>query len=56
MKSMIQGELYPTSLHDDDNQMYIAYLSMILSQREELEYMRHHTETHEELVASMPSS
>jgi hypothetical protein len=38
MKSMVQGQLYPTGLEGDDNHMYLAYLDNMLREREEAEH------------------
>lgn len=56
MKSIIQDELYPTNIGGDDNAMYIAYLDMIMRQREEAEYRAAHpvAESPEDLLASYP--
>jgi hypothetical protein len=56
MHAMIEGQLYPTSINDDDNSMYIAYLDMVLRDRQNAEWRAEHPymETDDDLVAAMP--
>lgn len=58
MKSMVKQQLYPTGIEGDDNKMYLAYLSTLLTQRQEAEYKALHPiiESPEDLVAKMPGS